>query len=138
MQITEVRVTPTSGNERVRAYASITFDRCFVVDDVKVIEGPNGLFIAMPSRKILRPCPECGIKNVVQASYCNNCGSALPYYEGREFHSDVAHPINGQCRQMIHDAVIKAYENTLPSARDVQGIDITGGVPSEEYVRSMR
>ena len=77
MEITEVRVAlretqtrpssppvavpgigePRAGEKRLKAYATLTFDRCFVVRNVKVIEGKNGLFVAMPSRKITRrPC----------------------------------------------------------------------------------
>jgi len=50
MKITEVRVKPVSG-ERLKAYASVTFDECFLVSDIKIIEGPKGLFLSMPSKK---------------------------------------------------------------------------------------
>jgi stage V sporulation protein G len=50
MEITEVRVFPVN-EEKLKAYATITFDRCFVVRDLKVIQGNNGLFVAMPSKK---------------------------------------------------------------------------------------
>jgi len=50
MEITEVRVFPVN-EDKLKAYATITFDRCFVVRDLKVIQGNNGLFVAMPSNK---------------------------------------------------------------------------------------
>ena len=50
MEVTEVRVFPVQ-EERLKAYVAITFDHCFVVRDLKVIYGNNGLFVAMPSKK---------------------------------------------------------------------------------------
>ncbi|MBM2828087.1 MAG: SpoVG family protein [Actinobacteria bacterium] len=51
MEITEVKVYPVSENEKLKAYATIIFDDCFVVRDLKIIDGNNGLFVAMPSKK---------------------------------------------------------------------------------------
>jgi len=51
MEITEVKVFPIKDNERLKAYASIVFDDCFVIRDLRVISGPSGLFVAMPSRR---------------------------------------------------------------------------------------
>ena len=51
MQITELRIRKVDDDTKLRAYVTVTFDNCFVVHNVKVIEGQNGLFIAMPSRK---------------------------------------------------------------------------------------
>lgn len=50
MEITDVHVFPVD-EEKLKGYATITFDKCFVVRDVKIIAGPKGLFVAMPSRK---------------------------------------------------------------------------------------
>ena len=53
MHISEVRVFPKEGQDKkLKAYATVTFDNCFVVRNIKVIQGANGLFIAMPSRKM--------------------------------------------------------------------------------------
>ena len=51
MQITELRIRKVTGEGKLRAYVTITFDNCFVVHNVKIIEGKEGLFIAMPSKK---------------------------------------------------------------------------------------
>ena len=51
MQITELRIRKVMGEEKLRAYVTITFDNCFVVHNVKIIEGKDGLFVAMPSKK---------------------------------------------------------------------------------------
>jgi len=50
MEVTEVRIFPVQ-EDRLKAYVAITFDNCFVVRDLKVISGNNGLFVAMPSKK---------------------------------------------------------------------------------------
>ena len=51
MQISEVRIRKVDGDGKLKAYVTVTFDDCFVVHNVKIIEGKSGLFIAMPSRK---------------------------------------------------------------------------------------
>ena len=51
MQITELRIRKVEDEGKLRAYVTVTFDNCFVVHNVKIIEGKRGLFIAMPSRK---------------------------------------------------------------------------------------
>ncbi len=86
MQITDVRVRKITKEGKMRAIVSITLDDEFVVHDIKVIEGDNGLFIAMPSKK-----------------------SA----DG-EFR-DVAHPINGETRAVIQKKILEGYEKALSS-----------------------
>lgn len=81
MTITDVRVRKMESEGKMKAIVSVTFDDEFVVHDIKVIQGNNGLFVAMPSRK-------------------GNDGE----------YRDVAHPINAGMRQTIHDKIIEAYE----------------------------
>jgi len=81
MQITDVRVRKVTGDGKMLATATVTIDGEFVVHDIKVINGDNGLFIAMPSRRTK---------------------------EG-EFR-DIAHPIKPETRQMMQDLILKAYE----------------------------
>lgn len=118
MKITEIRVKLIDDklDSRLRAFCSITMDDCFVVRDLKVIEGTKGLFIAMPSRKLSDRCHNCGFKNHLRAAYCNNCGKQLANdraevgEDGRsKLHADIAHPINSDCRDMIQRAVVDAY-----------------------------
>jgi DNA-binding cell septation regulator SpoVG len=109
MEITEVRIKlMEDSDDRLQAFCSITFDNCFVVRDLKIIDGTNGPFVAMPSRKLTRHCHQCGSKNHLKAQYCNQCGArqhedrALRDAEGRaKLYADIAHPINSQCREMI-------------------------------------
>ena len=76
MEITEVRIKlMEEPGERLKAFCSITFDNCFVVRDLKIIEGSSGPFVAMPSRKLTAHCPRCGMKNHLRAQYCNQCGA---------------------------------------------------------------
>ncbi len=80
MEITEVRVFPMS-EDKLRAYATVTFDDCFVVRDLKVISGNTGLFVAMPSKK-------------------RKDGSF----------KDIAHPLNNDFRAVLERIVLEAYE----------------------------
>jgi len=80
MNITDILVKKVQGEGRLRAYVSVTFDDCFAVHNMKVIDGKNGIFVAMPSRK-------------------TNKG---------EF-KDVAHPITVEFRAALQDAVLDAY-----------------------------
>ncbi len=81
MQITDVRVRKINSEGKMKAIVSVTFDDCFVVHDIKIIEGENGPFIAMPSRKM----PDGEFK-------------------------DIAHPINSDTRTLLSEAVFRAYE----------------------------
>ncbi len=64
MEITEVRIKlMEEAGERLQAFCSITFDDSFVIRDLKIIEGSNGPFVAMPSRKLTPHFPQCGGKN---------------------------------------------------------------------------
>jgi len=136
LNITEVRVKLLgSRSDRLRAFCSITIDGDFVVHDIRVIEGRQGRFVAMPSRKLSYNCSHCGGKNHLRAKYCNECGhklderKAVSETRGRDkFHVDVAHPINTACRQMLQAKVLEAYEEEL--ARNRMGLG-----PSKAYDR---
>lgn len=85
MKITNVRVvTRENTDSRKRALATVTFDDEFVVKDIAVIDGNNGLFISMPSRR-------------------------TPNGE----YVDIAHPITSDCRQKIQEAVLAEYNNLV-------------------------
>lgn len=119
LEISEVRIfLKEGGDKKLKAYATVTFDNCFVVRNMKVIEGGKGLFVAMPSRKIKSACPKCNFRNALRSKYCNQCGSSLPLQEatpvdeeGRHLeHKDIAHPITLECREYIQKKVLEAYE----------------------------
>ena len=84
MQITDVRIRKIATDGKTKPIVSVTFDDQFVIHDIKVIEGQNGLFIAMPSRKT----PDGEFK-------------------------DIAHPINTNSREMIQKAILEAYDKAL-------------------------
>lgn len=125
MEITEVRIKlMDEPGERLKAFCSITFDNCFVVRDLKIIEGTSGPFVAMPSRKLTAHCPRCGMKNHLRAPYCNQCGSQLSNdrmpldADGRaKLYADIAHPINSACREMIQEVVVQEYFEEIERAK---------------------
>ncbi len=125
MRVTEVRIKLTPpAQDRLRGFCSITLDASFVVRDIKIIDGPNGVFVAMPSRKLMDHCPQCRSKNHLRARFCNNCGAQLNenrHSAGEDqrlkLHCDVAHPINAQCRAMVQEAIIKAYTDEIERSK---------------------
>ncbi|QDS95582.1 Putative septation protein SpoVG [Roseimaritima multifibrata] len=123
MEITEVRIKLMDDSEdRLRAFCSITIDHCFVVRDLKIIEGSNGPFVAMPSRKLTSHCNRCGYKNHLRAGFCNQCGSKFrreqsnDYDSPQKLYADVAHPINSECRELIQTAVVRELDAELSRA----------------------
>ena len=84
MDITDIRIRQIEQEGKMRAVVSVTFDNCFVVHDIKVIEGTDKLFIAMPSRKT----PDNEFK-------------------------DIAHPINMEMREMLQDSILDKYNSTI-------------------------
>jgi stage V sporulation protein G len=133
MELTEVRINLCGeGGSRLKAFCSLTFDNTFVIRDVKLIDGNDGLFLAMPSRKLCDHCPSCKDKNHLRARYCNNCGRRLnesrylQYRNGNgnghhgtrlKLHADIAHPINAACREHIERRVMEAYDRELERSR---------------------
>lgn len=83
MELTEVRVFPVD-EDKLRAYVTITIDGCFVIRDLKIICGTNGLFVSMPSRK-------------------RRDGS----------YRDIAHPLNNETRRMMEEKIISEYERVV-------------------------
>ena len=124
MVITDVQVNLCARSEdRLRAYCAVVFDNSFVVHNVRVIEKPDGILIAMPSRKLTSKCPVCSFKNPIDSSFCGNCGTRLRdaaairrLQKETKIHFDVAHPINPNCRKMIEEAVVKAYREATVDA----------------------
>ncbi len=116
MEITETRISLVNRpSSRLRAYASITFDNSFVIRDIRVIEGKNGLFVAMPSKKMQRACPRCGFKNPANHKFCGSCGSGLSPIGMQRFspshqHKDLAHPIKTDFREYIQKKILEEYE----------------------------
>jgi len=88
MEITEVKVFPIQ-EEKLKAFVSIVFDQCFMVNDIKIIQGRDGLFISMPSRK----------------------------KKNGEF-KDVAHPLNNETRRTIEEKVLAEYDRVLQDRGD--------------------
>jgi len=127
MDITEVRIKLMfSGHEeRLLGFCSITFEDAFVVRDLKIIRGGTGPFVAMPSRKLMDRCQSCSFKNPLRAAFCNSCGTALDddrsYKQPNgkaKLYTDIAHPINSKCRDLIQEDVLAAFEKELIFAQE--------------------
>lgn len=88
MNITEVKIYLVS-EERLKAYVSLTIENSFVIRDLKIIEGPNGLFVAMPSKK----------------------------RKDGQFR-DIAHPLNQETRNQIEEAIFSAFEKEIRTMGD--------------------
>ncbi len=84
MNITDIRIRKVGDESKLKAVASITFDGEFVVHDIKVIDGQNGMFIAMPSKKM-----------------------------GEGDFRDIAHPLTQEVRTQLRDAVLDAYNKAF-------------------------
>src|SRR5690554_7405767 len=102
MKITDVRVRKVTDEGKMRAIVSVTFDDEFVVHDIKVIEGQNGLFIAMPSRKM-----------------------------GEGDFRDIAHPLTSETRNRIKEAIFEEYHKVLEAREAEKGQEVTA-VETEE------
>ena len=121
MEVTEVRIKLINNPEdRLRGFCSVTFDHCFVVRDLKIIEGNSGPFVAMPSRKLTDHCGKCRSKNHLRANFCNQCGTKLVHDRvehdsgGRaKLYADVAHPVNAACREKIQRCVVEELQKEI-------------------------
>lgn len=130
MEITDVRVKVLDNpGSPLRALCSITLDGDFVVRDFKILDGTSGLFVAMPSRKVTMPCPNCNYRNHARSKFCNDCGKRLPQAslpvgdDGKvKSHREVAHPTNSEFRARIQEVILQAY-HTESGATEVPGAD---------------
>ncbi|HUU10124.1 MAG TPA: SpoVG family protein [Phycisphaerae bacterium] len=128
MKVTNIsiKLSPQSA-DRLKAFCTMTLDGEFVVRDLKIIDGTNGLFVAMPSRKLTDHCPKCGGKNHLRAKFCNDCGARLP--ENRvsdediqgKLHADIAHPINSECRNRLQNVILEAFREEAGRAGRGEG-----------------
>ncbi len=92
MKITDVRIRKVTAEGKMKAIVSVTFDDEFVVHDIKIIDGQNGLFIAMPSRKM-----------------------------GEGDFRDIAHPLTSETRNRIKDAIFEEYDKLLAEQDNEEG-----------------
>lgn len=89
MEITEVKVFPVDDGGRLKAYATLVFDDCFIIRDLKVIQGDQALFVSMPSRR-------------------KKDGSFR----------DIVHPLNAEMRSKVEESIIREYTNVESSSGD--------------------
>src|SRR5262249_16820625 len=97
MEITQVKVFPVN-EEKLKAYVSIVLDDCFLVSDLKVIHGPNGLFISMPSKR----------------------------KKNGEF-KDIAHPLNRETRERMEKRILEEYEKAIAQQGEEPAGEVAAG-----------
>jgi len=102
MEITDVKVIPVE-DEKLKAFVSIVFDQCFVVTDIKIINGPKGLFVSMPSKK-------------------RKDGTF----------KDIAHPLNNQMRQYLEEKVLSVYKQQVAQTPAAAGTSASAPAPGPE------
>ncbi len=92
------------------AQLSITFDGCFVIHGLRLIQAHSGLYVAMPDECLKEHCRTCGRLQQCDHDFCSVCGQENPMPKrSSKLYKDIAHPLNRACRTMIHDAVVEAY-----------------------------
>ena len=90
MEITEVRIFPVD-DDKLKAFVSIILDDCFVISDIKIINGPKGLFVSMPSKK-------------------RKDGTFR----------DIAHPLNSDTRRMMEDQILARYRSDVSDSKGLE------------------
>ena len=93
IKITEVKITLKPNQEPLKAFASVTFEKCFVIHDLRIIKVNGKMFVAMPSKKIKHP------------------------NQTESYYKDIAHPINKDMRELIENNVLQEYEKTKQSLK---------------------
>jgi len=101
LEITEIRIT-LRDDEKLRGFASITIDDCFVVRGLKIIEGTTGMFVAMPNRR-------------------RKDGTF----------QDIAHPINAKTRELMESSIITAYKEELSRSGSAVSSGASGAQPAD-------
>ena len=97
MEITEVRVFPVD-DDKLKAFVSIILDDCFVISDIKIIHGPKGLFVSMPSKK-------------------RKDGTFR----------DIAHPLNSDTRRRMEDQILARYRSEAADGKELESRVLTEG-----------
>ena len=108
MEITEVKVFPVN-EDKLKAYVTVIFDACFVVRDLKIINGNTGLFVAMPSKK-------------------RKDGTFR----------DIAHPLNSEMRSTLEKKVLAVYEQELKKMSEAAQKNLTALKHGDDYDDGLR
>ena len=95
MKITEIRLT-LRNEEKLKAFANVTFDNAFVIRGLKIINGNKGFFLSMPSKR-----------------------------RSNGTYQDIAHPVNSEMRRLLEESVLEAYEREISLRAQSQGINVS-------------
>lgn len=106
MEITEIKIYP-SNEGKLKAYATMVFDNCFIIRDLKVIKSDKGFFVSMPSRR-------------------KKDGSF----------KDIVHPLNSETRKMVEEMIIKEYFSVSGESEESAGVEEVAVAEAEEVVET--
>lgn len=138
MRVTEVRarLVDSISNSRLKAFCTVIFDDCFAIHDVRVIDGINGLFVAMPERIIHYRCEFCRFRNPCNNYHCGGCGGKLQARNiTRDERMNVAHPINSAIREEIEEKVLDTYEWELDR---IEGVGTNASIKENVFSHHVR
>ena len=93
IKITDVKINLKTNQEPLKAFASITFEECFVIHDLRIIKNDEKIFVAMPSKKINNP------------------------HQNQSYYKDIAHPINKTMREFIEKTVLEEYKKIITNIK---------------------
>ena len=124
MQITNIQIHLIPENKNnLLGFAVIEFDHCFIIKDVKILNGSKGMFVGMPSKKICDRCPKCHSKNPLISRFCGNCAYSLGEYRhdassNPSVHADIAHPVTNEFRLYLEELILNEYNYQLQREKE--------------------
>ena len=110
------------GDSRLRAYASMTLNRCLAINEMRIIQGEHRMFVSMPDKPAKEYCPHCSHRNGCQARFCNSCGAVLPLIVPEFKYHDLIAPLTQACRDLIEGAVIGEYSRMISEQPYEEGV----------------
>jgi stage V sporulation protein G len=111
-EITEVSIkTIENPCDALRAFCTIVLDNEIAIKDIKMCSGKNGLFVAMPNKKVMGRCSRCNTKNALKSNFCNQCGCKLNFQD--DCYVDIVHPITQDFRNYLNQEINAEYQFVL-------------------------
>lgn len=117
MKITEIRCHLVNGNSRLRSYIDVIFDDCFIIHEIKILQGKDKPFVVMPDKKITDNCEKCGKPNPLVNEFCGGCGFRIGMVKKEEdnqpLYEDICHSLSQEFRDYLQNTVLDHYQKEL-------------------------
>jgi stage V sporulation protein G len=121
VKVTDVKIfLARNSHPNFLCFCTIVLDDSILISGIRIIQREQGLFVAMPARKRTDKCHHCLGTNNMDAKYCSQCGRRLlpdrvpRFPDGRRnLYFDVVHPVNAECRSIVEQAVLEAYQKEV-------------------------